>query len=178
MVYHVVWLAHSSLCSKGELSGQFLIVHWQISSGAIVCHSSQCGISIEPRSFYTWDCSFTSLSILGSDCSLLPPEWALCPGHTVVPFPNWLDPGRLWLQPQLFVPVWCLPTPWQWAHYSWLGRRERASTLLCFRLWRCLKVKLYSCKRWIQLVVCPSRFLKLISQVGAEGSVFRWYSYP
>jgi hypothetical protein len=50
--------------------------------------------------------------------------------------------------------------------------------IVIFRPRRSSGVKLYSCMRWIQLAVCPSRFLKLISQVSAEWSVRRWTSCP
>jgi hypothetical protein len=46
--------------------------------------------------------------------------------------------------------------------------------LLCFRPWRYSEANMCSCRRWIQRVVCPSRFLKLISQVSAERSLRRW----
>jgi hypothetical protein len=69
-------------------------------------------------------------------------------------------------------------TLWQWVHSSWQVRRERGSALLCFRPWRCSEVKLYSCRRWNQRAVCPSRFLKLMSQVSAEWSVRKWKSCP
>jgi hypothetical protein len=56
MVHHLVQSAHLSLCSKGELSGLFSIVHRWISIGTVICHSLQWGISIGPISSCIWGC--------------------------------------------------------------------------------------------------------------------------
>jgi hypothetical protein len=87
------------LCSEGELSGLFLIVHRQTQ-----WHCSMLfhivSVFAGPSSFSTWGCGGQCLSILGAVQSLIPPEWALCPGHSVVTFLGRLDPSQLWLQPQ------------------------------------------------------------------------------
>jgi hypothetical protein len=98
-VHHVVRSACHSLCSEGELSGLIFIICWQIPSGSLVCHSSQRGISIRPNSFCAWVCGRRFLSILVTVLLLLPPEWALCHGHSIAPFVGWLGPWYLQLQP-------------------------------------------------------------------------------
>jgi hypothetical protein len=79
------------------------------------------------------------------------------------------------------IPCTCLTSArasnlWRWLYSSWQGPREKASTFLCFRPWRCSEVKFYSCTLWIHRAVCHCRFLKLISQVTTEWSVRRWNS--
>jgi hypothetical protein len=81
--HHVVQSACHLLCSKGELSGLFLIIHQQIQSGALICRSSWRGISVGSSSFCMCGYGRRSLSILGAVRSLLPPGLALCPGHSV-----------------------------------------------------------------------------------------------
>jgi hypothetical protein len=71
----------------------------------------QSRIYIEPSGSCMWGCSKQCLSTLGTVQSLLPPEWGLCPGHSVVPFSEWLHPSQLWLQLQQLVPAWRLPLP-------------------------------------------------------------------
>jgi hypothetical protein len=56
-VHHVVWSAHHSLCSKEELSGQFLIICLRIPGTLAYC-SSQWRTSIGPTSFSTWGCGW------------------------------------------------------------------------------------------------------------------------
>jgi hypothetical protein len=66
MVHHVVLSACRSLRLKEELPGLFLIIHWWIPHGTLVCRSSQRGLSIGPSRFCTWDCGQRCLSILGA----------------------------------------------------------------------------------------------------------------
>jgi hypothetical protein len=66
----------------------------------------------------------------------------------------------------------------QWKHSSWHGLLDSASALVCFRPWQYSHVKLYSCRRCALRAVCPSKFLKLSSQLRAEYSVRRWNSCP
>jgi hypothetical protein len=47
---------------------------------------------------------------------------------------------------------------------------------LCSRPWRFSEAKMYSCSRWTQRAVCPSRFLKVMSLIKAEWSLRRWKS--
>ena len=56
----------------------------------------------------------------------------------------------------------------QWKHSSVYDRLEMVSAFVCSEPWRCSDVKLYSCRCWTHPAVCPSRCLKLISQVKAE----------
>jgi hypothetical protein len=87
----------------------------------------------------------------------------LLPRHSVLPGVRWTNTRRRQrLPPRL--------TSWKWPHTSRHGLLEGASVLLWFRPWRCSEVKRYSCRRWTQRAVCPSRFLKFMSQVSAE-----WY---
>jgi hypothetical protein len=158
-VHHVVQTARHSLCSKGELSGLFLIIHQQIP----VPHSISTGAS----ALHTWGCSRWCLSILGAVWSLLPPEWAPCLGHSLVPFLDWLEPSQLWLHPQQLISAWYPPTPRLFdTDYTLLGTVIKKG----HRHW------LYSCRHWIQWTVSPSRFLKLISQVSVKWSVSTWNS--
>jgi hypothetical protein len=71
-VHHVVRSAHRSLCSEGELSGLFLIIHRRI--------------PIRASGFCMWGCGQWCLSILGAVRSLLPPKWA--PYLDVLLFPT------------------------------------------------------------------------------------------
>jgi hypothetical protein len=128
MIHHVLRSAHRSLCSKGELSGPFWIVCWWISSGALVCRSSQRGISIGPGSFCTRCCGQRCLSILCSVWSLLPSEWALAAATAII--------ARICLMSAR------TSTLLQWMHSSRHGRREKASVLLCFRPSLCSEMKL------------------------------------
>jgi hypothetical protein len=69
-------------------------------------------------------------------------------------------------------------TFWQGVHSSQPGLWEGTSALLHVWPWQCLEVKSYSWKHRIKRGVCPSRFLKLMSQVNAKSSVHRWNSCP
>jgi hypothetical protein len=53
-VHHIVRSLRRLLCSKGELSGLFFIVHQRIPSGTLICHFLQRGISIGPSSICMW----------------------------------------------------------------------------------------------------------------------------
>jgi hypothetical protein len=150
MVHHVVQSAHRSLCSEGELSGIFLIIRRWIPSGALVCCSSQWGISIGPSSFCTWGCGRRCLSMVvqlfHSESSLIPAGCSYSRNCSyLLDFCPHLD----------FLAVCTLLSAWS----GW----EWALALLCFQPWPCLEVKLYSCKHWIHRAVCSSGFLKLIS---------------
>jgi hypothetical protein len=53
----------------------------------------------------TCGCRQRCLPFLGTVLTLLPAEWALYPGSSVVPFSEQLDPRRLWLQLQYIIPI-------------------------------------------------------------------------
>jgi hypothetical protein len=131
------------------------------------------GNSTGPGNFCTLGCGRRCLSILSDVRSLLFLEWALCPGPSVL--------RAAGSQPAAAtISCTCLisdraSTLWQRVHYSWHGHREKASALL-FSALTVLKSELCSCKCRIQRAVCPSRFLKIMSQVNAEWSVRRWNS--
>lgn len=153
-LHYVVQSAHCLLCSNGEFSEQFLIICWRIASGAVVYRSSQQGISIWTSIFCIWGCSWWCLSILDTLQSLLPPEWVLCPDRSVLKATG-LQPAAA----TAAITYTCLMsardwTLWRWVHSSWHDHPEWALVLLCFRLWLCLEVKLYSCRCWIQCVFC------------------------
>jgi hypothetical protein len=124
MVHHVVQSACCSLCSKGELSRLFLIIHWQIPSGALAWCSSQRGISIGPNSFYRWGCGGQCLSILGATWFLFPPERVLCPGHSVCSVLR-VAGSQLAATTAATACTYlmsaCASTLWQWVHLTWLS---------------------------------------------------------
>jgi hypothetical protein len=176
--HHVVRSAHHALCSKGELSGLFLIVHQRIPNGILGCHSSQRGISIAPSSFCNWGCC-QRLSMLGAiwsyflqngsyilvfSCSILRAAGSQLATATAITARTYLTPAP---------PRLCA------SGYTLLGLViAKEHRHCCFQPWRCLQVKLYSCRRRIQQAVWPSRFLKLVTQVNVEWSVHRCNSCP
>jgi hypothetical protein len=152
-----------SFTLRGRTVFLFLFARRQIPSGALVCKFSQRGISIGPSSFCMWGYEQQCLSIPGAVRSLFPPEWALRPGRSVVPFSGQLHLSRL--QPQWLVPAWRLPASRLCGcGYPLLGKVVAEGYRRCFRHWWSSELNLYSCKRWIQRAVCPSRFLKLMSR--------------
>jgi hypothetical protein len=112
----------------GNFLGYFLIVCWQIPSGALVYHPQQRAFSIGPSNFCMWGCGQRCLFILGAVWSLLPPQWA---GYQ--PAAATAAIARTCL---MSVHAWTL---WQWVHSAWHGRREWAPAVLCFRLDSALK---------------------------------------
>lgn len=103
---------HSALILGTKVSqSHFLCRPRRIISGSVVCRSLQWGIFIGRSSFYTWDRRRRCLSILVTFQSLLPTEWSLYTGRSVVPFSERLNPSQLQLQPQYLVHVWRLPDP-------------------------------------------------------------------
>jgi hypothetical protein len=172
-VHHVVRSARRSLCFEAELSGLFLIIHWRIPGGALIYRSSQRGISIGPNSFCSWGHLGWCLSILGVVRSLLPPGWALCLGHLVPFLSSWVSASCDYSRNSSYL----LDTPCSStfdSDYTLLGMVVEKGHRHC----GCSEVNLYSCKRRIQRVTCPLKFLKLMSQVNAEWSVCRWNSCP
>jgi hypothetical protein len=101
MVRHVVRSPHRSLCSEGELSGLFLIVHWQIPSTGN--WSKFCGLPLWRNNNYLFIYLFAAHLMVLSEL-----KWFISNGgmhwiNTV----NWLRHLCFWL---VFVecPAWIL----------------------------------------------------------------------